>query len=404
MSSPNPTPERIDALLTGSEPRDEAEREALALMEGVQNIQDEPSLALQARVKEISATAPEPKGRWFARIPELAGGLMTTPRLAIAGGVAALALVAVVAVPTIIDGSSNQDALSETRVAQELDGRAADDAVASGESEEGAGALFSDEPAPGANAATPPLELAPEAQQRSSVSADAIAPGPDPGRPQEVLVRTFVQVDGVTGLSKASAAAMKQVRELGGFTVSSRYSVPGSEMGVNDLVFKVPSSRVELAVEGFAELGSITSQDASLVDLGAELTASQVQITKRRERVRALREDLAKNPGDATLTAQVESAERQLAQLIERRKKIQERARLATINLTLTTDGPAVVEDEENRFVAAFNRSADRLAVVLEWLISAAVFLLPVGLLGWLGLRLARTGRSRGVRRVMDSV
>jgi len=401
MTSPEPTPERIDELLAGSEPRDGAEREALALMQDIRGIEDEPSLSLQTRIEQIGAAPPDSPQRWHERIPGIAGGLFTTPRLAIAGGVAVLALLAVVALPLGDGSTSADDTLAEAPVGQVIEredrGVAADDAFAAPEA--------NDAPGDAAAAIAPPgAEPAPD-REKSVVPADAIAPGPDPGRPQDVRVETVVQTDGVTGLSKASATAMKQIRALGGFTVSSQYSVPGSESGVNQLLFKVPAGRVEEALEGFSELGAITSQQASLVDLGDQLSASQVQITQRRERVRALREDLKKNPDDATLAAQLKSAENGLAQFIERRRKIQERARLATINLTLTTDGPTVVtKGQENRFIAAFNRSADRFGVVLEWLISAAVFLLPIGFLGWLGVRLAHTARRRNARRVMDMV
>jgi hypothetical protein len=397
MSRPEPTPERLDELLAGAPPSDDTERESAALINEIRGLRDEPSPELRARVEEIASASPAHGRRgWRERLALPGLPALTGPRLAIAGGAAALLVVAAIAVPLASDGDDSATLATADGVEQvEPTER---EQIAPGADVE------SDDigPAPGG-----PLEEAFRSGGSASagpVSSEAIPPGPDQGRPQEVRVQTAVQVAGVEGLSKAASRAMARVRELGGFTVSSRFSVPSSEIGTADLILRVPSTRVEEALEGFAELGSVISQEATLTDLGQELSRRQMQITRQRERLAALRAELRESPDDEDLKRQIAAAERRLASLVEQRKQVLERARLATLQLRLTTEGPAAVDEDENRFLAAFERSWEKLATVLEWAISAAVFLVPLGLLGWLGLALARNLRRREARRLMDAV
>ncbi|MDH3226481.1 MAG: DUF4349 domain-containing protein [Thermoleophilia bacterium] len=403
MSRPEPTPDRVDELLDGASPAGEQEREMASLVNEIQGLQDEPSPELRARVDQIASGAPAQGRRtWRERFSLPGFPALTGPRLAIAGGALAVVVIAAIAVPLGSDSDGAADLASADATEQEapLGLEEATPAPNEGAVPRASG----DEELPLLEGAEEPFSNGAAKAAGGAVAEDAIPPGPDQGRPQEVRVRTAVQVDGVDGLSRASSQAMTQVRELGGFTVSSRFSVPNSEFGTSDLVLKVPSERLEEALEGFTELGSVISQDASLVDLGEELNQRRVQITRQRERLASLRKELRENPGDEELTRQITLTERRLAALIEQRKQVLQRARMATIELLLTTDGPVAADEGENRFIAAFDRSWDRLATVLEWAISAAVFLVPLALLGWLGLALTRNLRRREAQRLMDAV
>ncbi len=402
MSTPDPTPDRVDELLEGASPSGNEERETASLISQLQGLEDEPSPELLARVDEIASGVPAQGRRtWRERFALPGFPSLTGPRLALAGGALAVVVIVAVAIPLSTNGGSDAGDIASGQV----------EVVTGDPAPEANVTAPTDDEASAAQAAPAPRERSEEetfssdgGESGAAVGKGAIPPGPDAGRNQEVRVRTAVQVDGVDALSKASSQAMSQVRELGGFTASSQFSVPNGDFGVSDLVFKVPSGRVEEALEGFSELGSVISQEASLVDLGAELNQRQVQITRQRERLVSLRKALSESPNDAELQRQATETENRLAALIEQRKKVLERARMSTIDLRLTTDGPAAVEEGENRFIAAFDRSWDRLAIVLEWVISAAVFLLPIGLLGWLGLALTRNLRRRGSDRLMDAV
>ena len=77
---------------------------------------------------------------------------------------------------------------------------------------------------------------------------------------------TRVRVESVTALSRASDRAMATVRGLGGYTVSSDYSVPNASTGTNVLVFRVPVARADRAIAGFGRLGTVIGQSADIVD------------------------------------------------------------------------------------------------------------------------------------------
>jgi hypothetical protein len=396
MTSPDLTPERIDELVAGGTPTGSEEQAYATLLGEVRGMDAAPSPQLRERVRRIAAgaksTPAAEAGRRFGlpRLPRLG-----MPRPAIVAGALALILAVAIAVPLSRDGGSEDLASGDgaTTLESELGADTADDAL------------------PGALQAPPQTEPGVAAEDAlpggasgatRAVDPDALPPGPDAGRPQEVFVRTAVKVDDVEALSRAGATAMRQVRELGGFTVSSNFSVPSGDYGVNDLVLKVPADRVDQALAGFADLGTVISQQATLTDLGEPLGRVQRRIARLSNRALALREQLEAAPGDARLKAELEAVERRIAAAARQRAQLQERARLATLSLTLTTDGPAV-EKEENRFIVAFTRAADRLGVVLEWLISAAVFLLPAGALAWLGYRALAGARRHQDRRVLES-
>jgi hypothetical protein len=213
-------------------------------------------------------------------------------------------------------------------------------------------------------------------------------------------VSTRVKVDDVDALSGASADAMRAARDLGGYTVSSRFSVPSGDEGSADLVLRVPTDRVEQALSAFAGLGTVVSQDASLTDLGEQVDRTERRIATLRTRLTEARAELAKAPDDVVLQARVEAFERALSRRVAEQRGLERRAELARIDLTLTTIGPDAPESD-NRFVAAFQRSWDRFATVLEWLIAAAVFLVPVGLVALVAGWLSREGRRRQEARAL---
>jgi hypothetical protein len=78
-------------------------------------------------------------------------------------------------------------------------------------------------------------------------------------------------------------------------------------------------------------------------------------------------------------------------------------ARLATLRLTLTTEGPAAAPEEEGRFVGALTDSWDRLTGVAAWLLGALVLLAPLVALAALAAVGAARLRARSARRLMGS-
>lgn len=229
----------------------------------------------------------------------------------------------------------------------------------------------------------------------------AIVPSADRGRAQTVTAWTRVRVADVAALSRASSAAMDTVRSLGGHTATSDYDVPNGARGQNRLVFRVPVSRVDEAISAFGALGTVTGQDAQIVDVTARLATGADAVSAQRRRVAALRAERAAAPGDTAVAARLDRAERRLASLVAQRDALADRAAMAVVRLDLTTDAPAPAPEDESRIVAALADSWDRLAGMTAWTLGALLLVAPFVALAALALWIASRMRRASHRRLL---
>jgi hypothetical protein len=159
--------------------------------------------------------------------------------------------------------------------------------------------------------------------------------------------------------------------------------------------------RAEAAVRAFGRLGTVTGQSASIVDLTARVDAAGRRIALLREQVTDLRAQLAARPGDADLQGRLAAAERALRVETESRDAIISRTRMATLRLTLTTEGPPAPPAHSGRIGGAIGRAGDRLGAAVAWVLGAVVlvgpFLALAALAAWGAVRL----RARAERRLM---
>ena len=228
--------------------------------------------------------------------------------------------------------------------------------------------------------------------------------GTDPRRAQQLTATTRVQVKDVAALSRASAAAMGTVRRLGGFTASSEYAVPNGGEGTNRLVFRVPVARTQDALAAFGRLGVVTAQSASIVDLTARLDAATRRIALLEQRVADLRAQVAANPGDAAAARDLARAEAELLRRRTLQAATRERTRLATLNLTLTTERAAPAGHGVGPFRRAGltgGRAAGRRAGLDARRPGAGGAVPPAGRGGAVGAGAPARGRSH--RRLMGS-
>jgi hypothetical protein len=238
---------------------------------------------------------------------------------------------------------------------------------------------------------------APVAQE----DADSAAPpsagsalAPTPGRLQRFDAQLQLQVDGVDELSSATQQAMRITRSLGGAVSSVSYDAPSQGVGSAQLTLRVPVARVQSAIVQLSGLGTILGQRYGIEDLqpAADDLARQIQETQAR--IAELRESL-RNPDRtpaqrATLQAELAEAQRRLRDLRAGLEGTRAEARLATIQLGLTTEEILLAPAEEER-------ALDGVVDVLRWealallyvLVVAGPFIL-VGLLVWFLLRLRR--------------
>jgi uncharacterized protein DUF4349 len=370
-------PERLAELVDGAPPLDADEREVVALLEATRELEEGPSAEARRRILG-AAEGHRPRPGPRARLADL----VTPRRMAVGAPALAAVLAAAIAIPALVGGN--------------------------GDGGGGGGAPAGSAKEPAVVATPTRRTMAPQAE-RAATGSGALGAVPggtpataiDPRRDQQVTAMTRVQVSGVDRLSRASDAAMATVSRLGGFTASSRYSVPDSGKGTNRLVFRVPVGRAEAAVRAFGRLGTVTGQSASIADLTARVDAATRRIALLADRVADLRAQLAARPGDPDLRARLSEAGRALRLATESRDATLARTRMATLRLTLTTEGPPAPAAHAGRIGGAIGRAGDRLGMAVAWLLGAIVlvgpFLVVAVLAAWGVARL----RARAERRLM---
>jgi Domain of unknown function (DUF4349) len=243
------------------------------------------------------------------------------------------------------------------------------------------------------DAVTSSREAAP-LQEDSAAPPSAGALPPTQGRLQRYDAQLQLQVDGVDELSSATQQAMRITRSIGGTVSSVSYDAPSQGVGSAQLTLRVPVARVQQAIVQLSGLGTILSQRYGIEDLQPAADDLAQQIADTQARIAQLNESLGnpnRTPAErAVLQAQLAEARRQLRDLRAALEGTRAEARLATIQLGLTTEEvlPAPAEEEG---------ALDGIVDVLRWealallyvLVIAGPFVL-VGLAVWLVLRLRR--------------
>jgi len=394
-------PGRLGELVDGATPADADEQALVALMQETRDLEPGAPDALRRRIlhdaHRADAAGETPRRGIRALDPRRwigdGGGERRRRLLVAAPVVAGIVAVALSTIPAL-DGGSGTDAGRGDATSAEAP---ADEARLAAPAAPGAAGS-----APAGDADDGPAR----APERAAAPAIATpAPGPVPGgsRLSNVTIDTRVQVADVDALSRASTAAMNTARALGGYTASSDYGVPDGGRGTNDLVLRIPTARVDQALAAFGRLGTVTRQDADIVDVTAAVATGDRWVTRAAETLADLRARAAADPTDATLARRVVRAEAALARAEAAVAAQRERARLAVVSLTLTTEGPPAAPREEGRFAGPITDSGDRLAGALAWLLGGLVLIGPFALLAALAAWGTHHLRARTARRLMGS-
>jgi hypothetical protein len=246
---------------------------------------------------------------------------------------------------------------------------------------------------PVASTTTPYGKAAPSAAAGSAGSAldSAVAPGPSRTRLQDYDATLSLRVRNAEALSDATKQAVRVATSLGGFASAVNVNVAGRD-GDASIRLRVPVTKVQPALRRLSELGTITGESVAIRDVQPAVNAVDRRIARLQRELRALRaqEQTPQVAGRiASLTAQVERLQRS-------RQATVRQARLATIQLALTTRTPVAPPKpaEHGRLHGA--------VVALEWIGIAALYALivagPFVLLGlglWLGVRAWRRHAER---------
>ena len=234
-------------------------------------------------------------------------------------------------------------------------------------------------------------------QSRAAGKAAAPVPAPNLGRLQHYEASLRLRVENADDLSEATQRALRLTQQLGGFVVSLQTEVPEQGTSAANIVVRVPRERVQQAIVGFSQLGTILSQQVNVEDLQQQVDAMTDRIAVLTAEIARIERQL-KNPDlpletRARLSARLAADRRERRELLASRQETTREGELATVSLALTTAERSEVAPAPSRI----DRALDRAGEVLAWEAAAVLLVLvavgPLVVLGvvlWLAARLAR--------------
>jgi Domain of unknown function (DUF4349) len=386
--------EKLEALLRG----EDDSRLGTALVEMREQVPEAPE-ELRERIRTLAAeearVEPPPRRARFG------GNRLSFARV---GAIAAAALVVAVAIPAVVgiarDGAGDETSSSspapqasvEAAIGGQLPPRAAEDSTGSGD---GLERLMSPQAAP-----PPP----PAAADKDTGTPSGAAPLPSTNRAQDYSASIRLHVDNPDELSEAVQSAIRSTRQLGGYVTYVDYGTSGAKEGEATLAVRVPVGRVQSAIAGFSELGTILEQQTEIVDLQGRIDRITRDIQQRRDRIAKLEAELQDPTLSETerdrLETRLVQAKRGLANATSERAGVLRQSRFAKLDLAFTTEKsnePAPPPSELRKTLDdAVGILAAELGVLLFVVIAGAPFI-ALALLAWLGARTLRRGANQRI-------
>jgi Domain of unknown function (DUF4349) len=219
------------------------------------------------------------------------------------------------------------------------------------------------------------------------------------GRLTRAVASLTLRVDGADDLAQATSSATRVARSLGGYAASVEYVTPAKRPARAFLELRVPTARVQDALERLGRFGTIVSQRLSTRDLERQLERQTAQVRELRREIQllvtALRDPALTPVERVRLQVRLGEARRALAQRTHARKTTISEGMLARISLVLTTEQKTGVAPphHQGRLGRMLGDAASFLALEATILLFAAIVASPLVLLGlaaWGGNRLRR--------------
>jgi uncharacterized coiled-coil protein SlyX len=228
----------------------------------------------------------------------------------------------------------------------------------------------------------------------SSSDTDPRAPVLTGSRLQQYVVAMSLRV---RDLSDATQTAVRKTRRLGGYVAAADYST-GDNTGDSRLELRVPVSRIQAAIAGFTDLGTILSQQIRVADLQAPLDQTD-------KRIAAQRKVIAELEALSSLTVEqqyrLDAAKRTLKGLTQRHANLVREGTYAKISLQLTTRKTAAKHVSPGRFDRFWGDAGDILGKEAVAVLYALVVAGPFALLAALALVGERARRRRADHRLL---
>ena len=229
---------------------------------------------------------------------------------------------------------------------------------------------------------------------------------PSSGRLQDYRAELRVRVPNARRLSDVTSRAMRLTRSLGGFIVSASYARGGE--GDSRLVVRVPVGKVQEAILGFSQLGTLLAQRIEIADLQGAVNRQNERIAELHRSIAAIERELrdpALTPeARATLEARLLAVREELGSRREVRNATVKRGRLSRITLTLTTreDRQEPVPAPPGEFEDTLRDAVALLAKLVAWFLYAFIVAIPFLALTLAAVLVERLRRRRGALAVLE--
>jgi len=241
----------------------------------------------------------------------------------------------------------------------------------------------------------PANPYAPEDKRAFSDALTKRAPDLSPGsRLQRYGVAMSLRV---RDLSRATQSAVRQTRRLGGYIAAANYST-GSRTGDSTLELRVPVQRIQQAIAGFTELGTILAQHISIRDLQAPLDRTERRIAAARKVIAALEGKSFRTPDEQT---RLDAARRTVRRLSRQHANLVREGAYAKISLQLTTRKAAAQHVAPGRFDRFWGSARDILGKEAIAVLYALVVAGPFAILAAFALLAERARRRRADHRML---
>ncbi len=383
-----------------------AERELDAVDRALEGLPVDPDLTDLADLTALLADErPEPDPGWSAELDERVAArfrgdassrslrerlasLRPMQILAPAGALATAAVIVVVGVASLSDGTSDLQptsggALESARAPGARRARIRRRVGHAAESVAPSRARPASTPASGGGYVAPEGEIAPGTEKRQVERDVSLALST---RPEDVR--------------EVSDEAIAITRSLGGIVASSQVSESGDEARAT-LQLTIPTRNLDAAIDRLTDLANVKSLDESSLDITKPFVSAQDRLRDAEAERRSLLDALANAATDAeaeALRLQIADARREISRAEAAFENIARRARLSDVSLTIAGD-PNV--DEDRTIGDWFDDAVSVLRDVAGVLLISAAILVPLGILvaiGWLAVsRLRRRRRERAL-------
>ena len=201
----------------------------------------------------------------------------------------------------------------------------------------------------------------------------------------------------VRDLSRATQAAVRETRRLGGYVAAADYQT-GNNVGDSTLKLRVPTGRRQQAIARFNDLGTLLSQHIAVADLKAPLDQTD-------KRIKALQKVIAELEAKSSLTPSeqitLDRAKRTVKRLAQTEASLIRQGSFARISLQLTTRKAATQHVEPGRFDQFWDDAGDILGKEAIAVLYALVIAGPFLILAALALLAERARRRRADQRLL---